>query len=153
MKQKKAPKEEKLNYSLVNEPAVAYGSLDDAQALDLIQIIRKGLNYRKFHSLFQEAVFTLTEWSKILHISERTMQRYESENKSFDPIKSEKIIQIAMLHKYGISVFGSAQNFHTWLYSKSIAMGGMMPKDLLDSSLGIGLIQDELGRIEHGVLA
>ena len=140
-------------YSLVNEDAVAYGSLDDAQALYLIEIIRKGMNYRKFHGLFKEAAFTLTEWSKILHISERTMQRYESENKSFDPIQSEKIIQIAMLHKYGISVFGNAENFHTWLYSKNIAMGGLLPKDLLDSSFGIDLVKDELGRIEHGVLA
>ncbi len=153
MKKPKPYKEEEPTYSLVNEPAVAYGSLDDVQALDLIQMIRKGLHYKKFHSLFQEAAFTINEWSKILHISERTMQRYESENKNFDPIQSEKIIQIAMLHKYGISVFGNAQNFHTWLYSKSIAMGGITPKDLLDSSLGIDLIKDELGRIEHGVLA
>ncbi len=155
MKKYKIPEEEKegINYSIVNEPAVAYGSLDDAQALDLIQMIRKGLHYKRFQGLFQETAFSLNEWSKILHLSERTMQRYESENKSFDPVQSEKIIQIAMLHKYGISVFGNAQNFHTWLYSKSIAMGGILPKELLDSSIGIGLIKDELGRIEHGVLA
>lgn len=154
MKKYKVRDEEKEPaYLMVNDPAVAYGSLEDIQALDLIQMIRKGLSYPKFHSLFLEAAFTLTEWSKILHISERTMQRYESENKRFDPIQSEKIIQIATLHNYGVSVFGNAQKFHTWLYSKSIAMGGMMPKDLLDSTLGIELIQDELGRIEHGILA
>jgi putative toxin-antitoxin system antitoxin component (TIGR02293 family) len=103
--------------------------------------------------LYTEAAFSLSEWSKILHISERTMQRYETENKTFDPVQSEKIIQIAMLHKYGISVFGNSENFHTWLYAKNIALGGISPKDLLDSSFGIDLIKDELGRIEHGVLA
>jgi putative toxin-antitoxin system antitoxin component (TIGR02293 family) len=151
MKNYKPAKNSEL--SLLNEPSVTYGSLDDSQALTLIQLIRRGLHYSKFHDLYTEAAFSLSEWSKILHISERTMQRYETENKTFDPVQSEKIIQIAMLHKYGISVFGNSENFHTWLYAKNIALGGISPKDLLDSSFGIDLIKDELGRIEHGVLA
>lgn len=139
--------------SIFEEPMVAYSSLDDSQALDLINIIRKGLQYKRFEQLYNQFAFSLSDWSSILHLSERTMQRYENENKAFDAVQSEKIIQVVMLHKYGISVFGNQDKFNTWLHTKNIGMGGIIPKELLDSSIGIDLVKDELGRIEHGILA
>jgi putative toxin-antitoxin system antitoxin component (TIGR02293 family) len=149
----KTYKSSKTSRSIVEEPLVSYSSLDDSQALDLISMIRKGLPYQKFTDLHKQFTFSLSDWSSILHVSERTMQRYESENKSFDAVQSEKIIQVTMLHKYGISVFGNRDKFNSWLHTKSIAMGGIVPKTLLDSSIGIDLVKDELGRIEYGVLA
>ncbi|WP_217452298.1 antitoxin Xre/MbcA/ParS toxin-binding domain-containing protein [Mucilaginibacter humi] len=35
----------------------------------------------------------------------------------------------------------------------SIPLGNVKPKDLLDTAFGINSIYDELGRIEHGILA
>jgi len=35
----------------------------------------------------------------------------------------------------------------------SVPLGGIKPKELLDTTYGINMIADELGRIEHGVLA
>jgi putative toxin-antitoxin system antitoxin component (TIGR02293 family) len=58
-----------------------------------------------------------------------------------------------MLYEYGVDVFGEKANFDLWLNSKSIALGGRIPKDLLDTKFGVGMVKDELGRIEHGVLA
>ncbi len=58
-----------------------------------------------------------------------------------------------MLYQYGVEVFGDKENFDTWLKSKSISLGGRTPKDLLDTKFGIGMVKDELGRIEHGILA
>jgi putative toxin-antitoxin system antitoxin component (TIGR02293 family) len=150
MKTYKTPKED---LSIVSEPTVSYSSLDDARAFDLINLIKKGLLYQKFEELYEQFTFSLSDWSSILHISERTMQRYEAENKRFDPVQSEKIIQVAMLHKYGVSVFGTRDKFNSWLHTRNIAMGGFVPKDLLDSSIGIDLVKDELVRIEYGVLA
>ncbi|PLW96765.1 MAG: hypothetical protein C0591_08105, partial [Marinilabiliales bacterium] len=82
-----------------------------------------------------------------------SLQRYKKDKGSFNPVTSEKIIEIAMLNKYGIKVFGDQQKFNTWLSSKNLALGGVSPKDLLDSSFGIQLLKDELTRIEHGILA
>ena len=50
-------------------------------------------------------------------------------------------------------VFGGSTGFNTWLDTESLALGRVKTKSLLDSSFGIGLLKDELGRIEHGVLA
>ncbi len=71
----------------------------------------------------------------------------------FSPIYSEKIIEIQLLFNKGVEVFGNTENFHNWLNSKSIALGGINPISLLDNTFGIMMLDDELTRIEHGVLA
>ena len=93
------------------------------------------------------------EWSKYLHLSDRTMQRYKKENKHFEALYAEKILEIALLYQNGKSVFGSQQVFDQWMDSENIALGGSKPKSLLDSNFGIQLIKDVLIRIEQGVIS
>jgi putative toxin-antitoxin system antitoxin component (TIGR02293 family) len=138
---------------IINDVAVAYGSVDDRNMLSIIDMVRKGVRYTHFLQIVKSSPFKIQEWSSFLHLSERTMQRYETENKVFDPIQSEKIVQITMLNKYGIEVFGNKENFNVWLQSTNIALGGILPKELLDNNFGIELVKDELSKIEHGVLA
>jgi putative toxin-antitoxin system antitoxin component (TIGR02293 family) len=116
-------------------------------------MIRGGISYFQFDKVSKKIPFTLSEWSNMLHISERTIQRYQAENKSFEPLQSEKITQLTMLCNYGMQVFGSSDVFFKWLNEPSIALGGAAPKSFLDNSFGIDYIKNELGRIEHGVLA
>lgn len=97
--------------------------------------------------------FSLAEWAAYLHLSERTIQRHQKEKKSFQPIQSERIAELVLLYKYGVDVFGDKENFNKWLETKSMALSGQSPKELLDTKFGIGMVKDELGRIEHGVLA
>lgn len=95
----------------------------------------------------------MQDWSRFLHLSERTMQRYKKEKKDFDPIYSEKIIEITLVYNRGVEVFGNQGKFDTWLETSNIALGGMTPKSLLDNTFGIQFVKDELIRIEQGVLA
>jgi len=81
------------------------------------------------------------------------MQRHKKEKRTFDSDSSEKIIEITLLYKYGIEVFGNKEKFNSWLETKSVALGGVVPKELLDNTFGINLLKDELTRIEYGVLA
>lgn len=133
--------------------SITYSSVDDRDILQLISTIRQGIKYALFISLAEKSPFSLNEWSAFLHISERTMQRYKKEKKSFDPIYSEKILEVTLLYKFGSEVFGSNEKFNTWLETKNIMLGGAKPKDLLDNTFGISLVKDELTRIEYGVLA
>ena len=95
----------------------------------------------------------MQDWADFLHISGKTLSRYQKEDKSFDVLQSEKILQIEMLYNRGEDVFGSSENFLIWLQSENIALGKTKPQDLLGSVFGISLLMDELTRIEHGVLA
>ena len=138
---------------ILEEPAITYNALDDRNALILINAIKKGINYSFFERLAKNIPFTLHEWAAFLHVSERSLQRYRKDKSSFNAITSERIVEITMLNKYGIEVFGGQERFNTWLTTKNTALGGIKPKDLLDSSFGIQMLKDELTRIEHGVLA
>jgi putative toxin-antitoxin system antitoxin component (TIGR02293 family) len=132
---------------------MSYESIDDNNIMYLVDTVRRGIKFKVFINIVDNSPFSVEEWSSYLHISERTIQRYKKEEKTFDPLHSEKILEITLLNKKGIEVFGNPQKFNTWLDSKNIALGGVKPKELLDSSFGISLVKDELIRIEHGVLA
>jgi putative toxin-antitoxin system antitoxin component (TIGR02293 family) len=135
------------------EPAITYNLLEDKNAYSLIYAIKKGIKYTFFEQLSKISPFTTRDWSGFLHLSERSMQRYKKEEGTFGPVSSEKIIEITMLYKYGIEVFGDKEKFNTWLNLTNVALGNIKPKELLDTSFGIGLLKDELNSIEHGVLA
>lgn len=137
----------------VSESMVTYQSTDDSNVLTLIDTVRNGLEYSFFSDFNERAPFTMQEWSEFLHLSPRTMQRYKKENKPFDPIYSDRILEIMMLYKLGVDVFGDEDKFHSWLDSNNIALGGVLPRSLMDNAFGIKLVKDELTRIEHGVLA
>lgn len=135
------------------EPEISYGAIDDNNALALIKMIRKGIGYTAFEKFALAFPYSLAEWSGFLHLSERSMQRYKKEKRAFDPLQSEKIVEIAMLFKLGEEVFGSKAHFNTWLQTESLTLNKIKPIALIDNSFGIGLVKDELIRIEHGILA
>lgn len=148
--------EKEINMDILNEAAVEYrrtGELATRNQHALMSIVRGGIDFDLFRPLLTKYPFSIEDWSRYLHLSERTLQRYRKEKKTFDPLQTEKILQITMLYERGVQVFGHQQNFDTWLNTTSLALGSVKPKDLLDTAFGIDMIADELLRIEHGVLA
>lgn len=130
-----------------------YKFIEDDDDVNLSNVVREGVSYYRFTKLSEYIQLTLQDWADYLHLSERTMQRYKKEGKKFDPIHSERIVVIELLYKKGINIFGIKDNFYTWMDTISIALGNVKPKDLLDTSFGISMVYDELGRIEHGIFA
>lgn len=139
--------------STFNEATVTYQSLGNRSILSLINTVRQGISFSAFMHLVNKSPFNVNEWASFLHLSDRTMQRYKKEEKTFDPIHTEKILEITLLYKKGVEVFGDTERFDAWLNSNNIALGNVKPKDLLDNTFGISFLKDELGRIEYGVLA
>lgn len=149
-----------MKKGLISTDANATASTDlysklfaDSSIMYLIRIVRKGIKFKVFDLMLTTGPFTMKEWANYLHLSERTLQRYRKEKKVFEPLQSEKILELALLQKRGIEVFGNPDKFNLWIETVNIALGSVKPKELLDNSFGIELIKDELTRIEHGVLA
>ena len=132
---------------------ISLTALDNRNIIKLIEISRKGVDFDTFDKLTGNFPFDLSDWSRILHISERTIQRYRRDKKKFDSIHTDRFLQVMMLLNKGIEVFGNSDNFITWLNSVNIAFVGIKPITLLDNSFGIKMVNDELTKIEHGVLA
>lgn len=138
-------------YPVYNEDDIR--SMVNEDTVPLIYSTRQGLSFDLFDTILYYLPIKFAEWSKFLHLSERTMQRYKKENKPFEAIYAEKILDIALVYQNGEEVFGSKTNFDVWMNTQSISLGGSKPKDLLDNTFGINLIKDELVRIEQGVIS
>jgi putative toxin-antitoxin system antitoxin component (TIGR02293 family) len=134
-------------------PDVSMGNVDDNTILYVIREVRKGIAYNSFTNAVKNVPLTLKEWSGILDLSERTLQRYKKDKRAFDTLQSEKIVQVTLFIRYGRDVFGDENKFNLWLNTENLSIASVKPKELLDSSFGIDLLKDELTRIENGILA
>ena len=132
---------------------LTFESLDNNDIFKLINTTREGVDIKTFDEFSVAYPLNSTDWSRILNVSERTIQRYRREKRRFDPIHTEKLLLIMLLFKKGTEVFESISDFLIWINSRNNALGGIKPVDLLDNSFGINMVKDELVRIEHGILA
>lgn len=119
---------------------------------DFIGIIREGVPKKSLDHLMDNTGLTVAEISTIIRTSDRTLRRYTARQK-LNPEQSERIIELAKLYSRGEEIFGSMEAFKQWMNSTVMALGNKKPKTYLDTSLGINLLMNELGRIEHGIFA
>jgi len=156
-----------LAVSQVSEPAVAYytpannlftilfgnSSVYDAPVdFDMLKASREGLPKLSLMALAKRISLTIQEFADIMHISERTLQRYEDDT-IIKTEYTEKAIELARLYTRGEEVFGSLDKFKTWMKTPLHVFRGDTPVSLLDTSIGFDMVFKELGRIEHGIFA
>ena len=109
--------------------------------------------WEAFQKLASKTPFTQAEWAGILHVSERTLQRYAKNNGSFAPINAERALLVKELVKEGVSTFGNAEKFYSWLKQKPAMLEGNLSIESLGTYEGIQKVRTQLGRIQHGILA
>ncbi|CAN5347103.1 hypothetical protein BH20BAC1_BH20BAC1_20650 [soil metagenome] len=140
-KQNKKPENNKLE-----EPAVEW---DTARPVHLT----KEFSFNEFKKIADKLNFTQKEWADILHISERTLQRYARDNSTFNFSVIDRILLVDKIIKRGKAVFGTADQFIAWLRSNPTSIEGRLGLGALASFDGATKILNQLGRIEHGILA
>lgn len=136
--------------NIIQEPSAAYATTNSR--FDLVALSRKGIQKQALLNLGSALNLSLKELSTLLPVTERTLQRRNAHS-LLSPAVSEQIILITELTAKGKEVFGSLEAFRKWLKEENIALGGQPPINLLDTSIGVQLVTDELGRLEHGVYA
>ena len=115
--------------------------------------IARDISFNDFQKMASKVDFTQKEWADILHISERTLQRYSRDNGSFNSGALDRIYQINKVFQRGKEVFGSYQKFNLWLRDNPYMLEGRLSIYSLASIEGINNVLTQLGRIEHGILA
>ncbi len=151
--------------SAVAEPMLAYGVQPNlfamvfgnhtkqfASSFDMLTLSRQGLPKSGLMALAKKISLTIQEFANIMHISERTLQRYD-DNDIIKVEYAEKAVELARLYTRGEEVFGSLDKFKIWMKTPLHAFKGEAPVSLLDTSVGFDMVFKELGRIEHGVFA
>lgn len=132
--------------SIVEEPVTEYRTIRAIPTL-------KDFDYNEFKKIADKSPFSQTEWASILHLSERTLQRYAKNNGVFAPMNAERVLQIAKVLEQGKVTFGSVDNFYNWLKDEPRTLEGRLSFDSLNSYDGIERVLTQLGRIQYGLLA
>lgn len=120
--------------------------------LDLIKATRKGFKKEAIDDIMEALQINTDVISKFLHVSPRTLQRYDPK-KTLPLDTSDHLVQVYRVYSRALEVFNSKDKALRWLKYPSVALGNNIPIDLLDTSSGIEMVLDELGRIEYGIFA
>lgn len=126
---------------------VSHVSEAPSMQLQLIDKIRVGVKKEDWKHLIQKLGTTEKEFENVLPTSISSMQK----KKVYDQETSERIYEISKLFGLGFEVFDSQEKFKSWLLTPSKALGNKKPFELLDSSLGFQLVENEIYRIQYNV--
>ncbi len=127
--------------AVLNEPAMVYGQAN------YYALAQQSISKNYIKHILGISQLTLNELISIIPISIDTYKR----KKEFNPSVTEKVLEIEQVYRTGLKVFGAG--FHQWMNTENVSMGGIIPKSLLSNSFGVRRLIDEIGRMEHGVLA
>ncbi|MBK0382965.1 DUF2384 domain-containing protein [Pedobacter sp. SD-b] len=123
-----------------------------ASDFDLMRLTRRGIPKNAMLNFVKKISITLQEFSNIMHISDRTFQRFD-DTTLIKSEYSEKALELARLYAHGEEVFGSLDKFKIWVKMPSHVFKNETPFSLLDTSIGFDLVKKELGRIQHGIFS
>lgn len=145
LKKQKPYKNEEEELPKLSEPSFTM------QPIHRLPAALKDFPYSKFKKVADKVPFTQNEWANILHLSERTLQRYAKDNKSFEGIYVDRILHLDKLISEGLEAFSDTDTFYRWLKRKKNVLGSELSFESLYHTEGIQQVYDEIGRIQHGV--
>ena len=137
--------------SYVSELLVPYTIYFKSPAAKL-DAIKKGLQPNAINDLIKVTGATQSDVSRWLDITMPTLRKHLQNTKGLNLGISEHIIQLFELFNKGLDTFGSLDEFKNWLAHYNIGIDAV-PFDILDTITGIGIVMNELIRIDYGATA
>ncbi len=123
--------------------------------LDFMVLSREGMSVDVVRAIQHRMAFTNREMSRMLDISESTLQRlFRATGKEIlKKDEAEKAYHIARVIAKGIEVFEDEGDFTEWLHARNTALGAVAPITLMNSAIGREQLEDLLVGIQYGTYA
>lgn len=115
------------------------------------QKVREGLPLQALDDLAAQLNVERATLAQILGTSVRTLQRKTEEGERLGPAASDRLARITRILNLAAHVFGESAKASIWLVSKSRALDGEVPLQMLDTDIGTERVQQELRQIEYGM--
>ncbi len=137
---------------LMKEPAAIYSSYghDIDTTMTIAIKAAEGLKAQALNDFERISGLSKQMVAKFLHVTSRSLSRYIEDDRKLDASKSEAILKLIALYKKGTDVLGSKDEFNSWLAKPAFGLRNMVPFQLMETSSGIDLIDEELDRIAYG---
>lgn len=129
------------------------GTADPTDPFSAHEIIALGLPNKAVDRLASRLTVMEDEsFEQAIGISARTLQRWaKSPSQKLSQEQSGRVWKFAELLAKAAAVLGSLAEAEQWFERPAIGLNQQRPIDLLSTPAGIGLLEDYLGRLAHGV--
>jgi putative toxin-antitoxin system antitoxin component (TIGR02293 family) len=138
-----------IKYKIPEDQPISIAA--EPEALYAVTPKSKRYTIHSFTELNNILQLSQAEWADILHISDRTLQRYIKESKAFEGLHAEHLYQLENMAALAQEVFSTPEDIKQWLMRSKQVLGKTLDFSALQSFWGVKLLSNELGRILHGV--
>ena len=88
-----------------------------------------------------------------LDLPRSTIKSRQASGKNLSAQEAERMVRAARIFKRAAEVFEGEEDARNWLKQPSRALGGKAPLSYMDTDAGYDVVDDELKRIEYGIVA
>ena len=119
----------------------------------LLELVEAGFSFRAFERFRCNINLPSGKLSELIRIPARTLHRRKSEGK-LRPEESDMLLRASRVFGRALELFeGDDGRARRWLCSPQRALGGSTPLSLARAEVGAGLVEEFIGRPEHGVFS
>lgn len=118
--------------------------------MDLEDAIRIGLPVKAAESVVKTGALRAPELHELV-IPRRTLAHRKSSGGQLSSEQSDRLARVVRVVASTEEAIGDGDKARRWLRKPNRALQGRRPLDLLASDVGARLVEQELGRIEHGL--
>lgn len=120
------------------------------EGLALAREVQQGFPVAAVEKLLEAGVLEPEEVYRLV-IPRRTLSHRRAEGQPLTAEESNRLARLASVVRAALGLFGEPEVAARWLRRPNRALEGRAPIELLDSDAGARVIEQVLGRIEHGV--
>lgn len=118
--------------------------------LDWVGVLEGGFPAESVDAVVEAGVLSRDE-AEDLVIPRRTLSHRKQKEQHLTLDESDRLARIVRVSARAEETFGSAENARGWLRDPNGALGGVTPLSLLRTGEGAVLVEQILGRIDHGI--
>jgi putative toxin-antitoxin system antitoxin component (TIGR02293 family) len=117
---------------------------------DLAEAIEGGLPIEAIDSVIRDGTFTPGEIHELV-LPRRTLTHRKGKGQSLTSEESDRLARAVRLAARAEEAIGDVEKAQRWLRKPNRALQRKRPLDMLESDVGARLVEQMLGRIEHGL--
>jgi putative toxin-antitoxin system antitoxin component (TIGR02293 family) len=117
---------------------------------DLIEAIEGGLPVAAVESVIRDGTFSASELHELV-LPRRTFTHRKQKGQCLTADESDRLTRAVRLASRAEEAIGDRAKAARWLRKPNRALVGKRPLDLLESDVGARMVEQVLGRIEHGL--
>lgn len=121
--------------------------------LDVALEPRLGVPAEAFDTLRERTGLSLGDILEVVPVSNSTLKRRRKRAEMLSAEAADALFRLLHAFREAEAVLGSREKARAWIITPSRALNHHRPLDLLASSVGARIVEDELAALEHGFLA